>query len=41
MSFRIDHRPVEDRNERAVTEWRFRRNYLLALPYFYPNYAGV
>ncbi|UJR10549.1 hypothetical protein I4U23_014749 [Adineta vaga] len=36
-SYRIDHRPFEDRNERAVTEWRFRRNFLFPIPYFYPS----
>ncbi|CAF1023320.1 unnamed protein product [Adineta ricciae] len=39
-SYRIEHRPFENRNERAVTEWRFRRNFLFPIPYFYPNDAN-
>ncbi|CAF3318680.1 unnamed protein product [Rotaria socialis] len=37
-SYKISYRPSigEDRNERAVTEWRFRRNFLLRHPYLVP-----
>ncbi|CAF2208800.1 unnamed protein product [Rotaria magnacalcarata] len=33
-SYKIDHHRHEDRNNRAVTEWRFRRNFLRLLPYY-------
>ena len=37
-SYRIDHRPeASQRNERAVTEWRFRRNFLLPYPFWIPE----
>ncbi|CAF0760672.1 unnamed protein product [Adineta steineri] len=37
-SYRIDHRPLnEDRNERGVTEWRFRRNRMSAYPTYIRN----
>ncbi|CAF3336555.1 unnamed protein product [Rotaria socialis] len=32
-SYKIDHHRHEDRNNRAVTEWRFRRNFFRLLPY--------
>ncbi|CAF2042295.1 unnamed protein product [Rotaria magnacalcarata] len=37
-SYKISNRPSigGDRNERAVTEWRFRRNFLLRYPYMTP-----
>ncbi|CAF2376178.1 unnamed protein product [Rotaria sp. Silwood2] len=39
-SYKIDHHLYDDRNERAVTEWRFRRNFLQLLPFFDANYAN-
>ncbi|CAF0828937.1 unnamed protein product [Rotaria sp. Silwood1] len=39
-SYKIDHHLHEDRNGRAVTEWRFRRNFLQVLPFFDSNYAN-
>ncbi|CAF0761005.1 unnamed protein product [Rotaria sordida] len=39
-SYRIDHHLHEDRNQRAVTEWRFRRNFFQLLPYLDANNAN-
>ncbi|CAF3536071.1 unnamed protein product [Rotaria sordida] len=38
-SYKISYRPsTGNRNERAVTEWRFRRQHLLNYPYFKSSY---
>lgn len=42
MSYRLESRPsMNDRHKRAVTEWRFRRNYFLNYPMFARDHKRV